>query len=110
MTIFFTLATLFLSLAGCGGREVQAVRETSELDSVLSCAHIRGEISANQARMAELMGERDRGQRDSALRVLAGGPASLLFLDVGESQRIEHQALVSRNMRLASLAEGRGCS
>lgn len=83
--------------------------EQSPLDDRLSCPHLQGELAANQARLAELAQEAERRGRDSIGMVLAGGIAGALFIDAGETQRAEAEALTRRNARLRELAATRDC-
>lgn len=102
------LFSLFL-FAACGARQAQPVAERSPLDDRLSCAHLQGELQANDARLEELRAESERRERDSVGLVLATGVTGLLFLDNGSTQRTEAEALQRRNAHLNSLIAERRC-
>jgi len=106
---FSLCALLVLATAACGAREVQPVPERSALDDRLSCEHIQGEQAANVARIAELGAEAERRGRDSVGMILLTGLAGAVFLDGGESQRREAEALGLRNARLRDLSRERNC-
>ncbi|WP_439597638.1 hypothetical protein [Falsiroseomonas sp.] len=69
---FGTLAILFF-LTGCGARQAQPPAESTGLDDRLSCAHIQGELAANQARLPELARESERRGADNAGMLLLMG-------------------------------------
>ncbi len=84
--------------------------EQSPLDDRLTCAHLQGELATNRARLAELGQETERRGRDSIGTVLLIGVAGAMFVDSGNTQKTESEALERRNTRLEALAAERGCS
>ncbi|MBY0336641.1 MAG: hypothetical protein K2X11_08510 [Acetobacteraceae bacterium] len=104
----FLPMVLLGSLVACGGREARPVPEASAWDHQLSCAHLLGELGVNQSRLAELGRETNRRGLDNVGMVLAA-PAGLLFLDTGQAQGAEIEALNRRNARLQALLVARSC-
>lgn len=98
-------AVFALTLAACGGRVAQPVNTVREIDSKLSCAHLKAERVNNDFRITELTGERSESVRDN-LGMLISSP---LFLDMKNSEKTESQALLRRNTRLTLLMLGADC-
>jgi hypothetical protein len=99
-----------LTLGACGAREARPVAEQSQMDDLLSCAHLQGELAANQARSLQLKQEADRRGIDNLGMIALTGVAGLMFLDDGRAQQAEEQALQRRSERLRGLAAARGCT
>lgn len=71
---------------------------------------MQGEFAANRARILELRAEAERRGRDSVGMILLTGVAGAMFIDGGETQRRETEAIERRNARLQALAAQRGCA
>jgi hypothetical protein len=107
--IFSTLVILSV-LSACGARQAQPPAESTGLDDRLTCEHIQGELTANQARLPELAQESERRGADNAGMLLLMGLGGLAFMDNGDTQRSESAALERRNARLREMAAARGCT
>lgn len=97
--------TAFAVLAGCGGRVAKPVALVQPFDEKLSCAHLAGEYSNNEKRLAELLDERAFSNMNN-LGLLVTSP---LFLDLSDTQKKEALALRARNERLAALMKAKSC-
>lgn len=75
------------------------------LDSRLSCSHLRGELTNNEKRLAELKGERKDSNANNA-GLLVANP---FFLDLKGSLEKEGVAIEARNGRLKALMAEKGC-
>jgi hypothetical protein len=109
-SIFVVSVVAGLALSGCGARQADVVAERSALDDRLSCEHIQGEHAANRARIPELAQEAERRGRDGVGMILLAGVAGAMFIDGGDTQRRETDALARRNARLEELARARNCT
>lgn len=108
VAIFVVCASV---LSGCGGRPAEPVAENRAHDSSLSCDHILSEAEVNADRILGLLGETELADEQNAMLLLAA-PISIafpFFLDLGDSERREIQALEKRNIRLKALGDEKGC-
>ncbi|MEM1277940.1 MAG: hypothetical protein AAGH74_15560 [Pseudomonadota bacterium] len=92
-------------IAACGGRQANPVAQQRDIDSQLTCVHLSGERSFNDARIEDLLGElKASDQNNFALLVV-----SPLFIDLSDSERTEIQALHSRSEELDRLLAEKNC-
>ncbi len=105
------LVILAQVLVGCGvPRPIRSVAETTSLDDRMSCAHLQGELSANEARMREVGVAEARRPSDNVNHVIVHGALGALVRDNGRSNRVETATLERRNQRLRLLMAQRGCT
>ena len=86
------LVTVLL-LAACGGRVGHPVEAATPLDDRLGCDHLSAERRVNDARIADLKGEKNNAGVNNAA-FLIWQP---LFLDVSNSENKEIAAFQERN-------------
>jgi hypothetical protein len=99
------VSVLFVSmtvLCGCGGRSSHPIEATNAYDSQLSCDHLRAERQVNDARIADLAGEKGGDANNNVGKVLEG-PVGILFLDLSDSEKQEITAFQTRNKVLDQL-------
>lgn len=99
-------------LAACVDRPANTVQAEQSFDGAMTCRQIAAEYAANNQMLERLA--RDSRNRDdqNALAVggvLLAGPLMLTAIDSGEAERAEVTSYETRNGRLLSLAEGKGC-
>jgi hypothetical protein len=92
-----------LLLAACGGRASHPVEAATPLDDRLSCDHLSAERRVNDARIADLKGEKNNAGVNNA-GFLVFQP---LFLDVSNSENKEIAAFQERNKVLDRLISER---
>lgn len=92
-------------LAGCGGRVARPVEAMTPLDGRLTCTHIVEEIRVNNARAADLAGEKDAQSGNNAGLILVAP----MFINLDNTEGREVQALHARNQVLADLASKKAC-
>lgn len=107
-------ATLVLAVmpGGCGGRAAKPVAATKPFDSELSCDYLAAELSVNQAKAVDLLGER-RNASNITAGAIAGAillPAYLVFVDLSDTEKTEAAALATRNEELLRLGRAKNCS
>lgn len=95
-------------IAACGGREARPVASTSLQDSQLDCAAITREFNVNEQRILTTLKEKDDGVAKNIVLGVTGVvlffPA-LFFMDPKSPERVEIQALRSRNRVLQEMAQ-----
>ena len=97
ITVVIVAGTLMLS--ACGGRVSHPVAATNPYDDLLTCDHLRAERTTNEARIADLKGEKGNdGQNNIGMAV-----ASPLLLDVSNSEEKEIAAFQERDKVLDAL-------
>lgn len=99
---------LIAALSACGGRVAKPVQQNRASDALLTCQHISAEREVNETRILDLVGETDFANNNNAAKVL-GGVATLMFLDLSDSEQREIVALQARNKRLLELGTAKNC-
>lgn len=92
-------------LAACGGRIARPVEATTPLDGRLTCTHISEEIRVNNARTMDLGSEKDAQAGNNAGLILVAP----MFVNLGDTEGTEIQALHARNQVLLDLGAKKGC-
>jgi hypothetical protein len=101
-----------LSVSACAGRKAMPVSVVQADDDKLSCQQIQSEETGNEARALQL------GQQNSSAHnnnIALGVVGAVLFwpalfaIDTGDAEKVEIQALHSRNEHLTSVAKLEGC-
>ena len=109
-TIF--VGSLSLLLASCAGRDPRPIAVTNATDSSLDCASITREFNANEDQIISTTKERNaaigKNVVFAATGVLLFAPA-LFFIDPKSPERVEIDALRSRNKVLTDLARTKRC-
>lgn len=100
-----TVVMGLLLLTGCGGRVAQPVQLVRDIDSSLTCDHLKAEYDNNLKRRVELTGE-SADKVGNNIGMLLVSP---LFLDLSDTQKVEVKALLARNERLQQLATTKSC-
>ncbi len=108
---FIKIAVTFsfaASVAACGGREARPVAVTNMQDGQLDCPAITREFEANERQILTTLKEKDDGVAKNVVLGVTGVvlflPA-LFFMDPKSPERVEIEALRSRNGVLQSLAK-----
>jgi hypothetical protein len=106
------LLSCAIVLSSCGGREAHPIAATNVTDSSLNCGAISREFEANERRITATIKERSQAQGKNvilgATGVLLFFPA-LFFMDPKSPEKVEIDALRSRNTVLAELAQSEKC-
>ena len=90
-------------LVACGGRDAHPVDATTTLDDQLDCEHLRAERQINDARIADLRGEKGDATDNNVRGVVASVGVGLVMLDVSGAQGKEISAYQERNKVLDGL-------
>lgn len=98
IAVGLVVALAFLTVS-CGGRVSRPIAATTPYDDQLSCDHLRAERQVNDARIADLNGERDH----SAVTNVGWLVYLPLFMDVSKSEATEITAFQDRNTVLDGL-------
>jgi hypothetical protein len=96
-----------LLLSACGGRSSHPVEATTAHDAQLSCDHLHAERRVNDARIADLDGERKGDSDNNVGKVIGQGAVGILFLDLSDSEKKEIQAFQARNKVLDQMVAER---
>ena len=101
----FILAVFLAGLSTCGGRVSTPITAVQEIDSLLTCQHLRAEISNHEKRAKELLGEKkDQGANNLGFLI-----TSPLFLDFNDTEKKEIKALADRDAHVAELQKQKNC-
>jgi hypothetical protein len=107
-----TLAGAAVVLAACAGRTASPVTTVQAYDATLSCPQISAEIAGNEDKAKQLMAEKNSAHnRNIAIGVVGGllfWPA-LFTLDLSDAEKVEMEALRTRDGYLANMMAQRGC-
>ena len=104
---------LAFTLTGCGGRDANPVAVTHHTDSTLDCAAVTREFEANERQIVKLIEERNS---DTTKNIIAGTVGAtvffpaLFFMDLGNEEKVEINALRNRNKVLREVASSKGCA
>ena len=96
-----TLLWISVALSGCGGRTAHPIAASNPFDDQLSCGHLTAERTVNQARIADLGGEKANGHNNNVGLLLV----SPLMMDLTNSEQQEIDALNRRDVVLAGLID-----
>jgi hypothetical protein len=105
-------AGVAVMLAACAGRTANPVTTVQAYDATLSCPQISAEIAGNDDKAKQLMAEKHSAHnRNVAIGVVGGllfWPA-LFALDLSDAEKVEMEALRTRDGYLANMMAQRGC-
>jgi hypothetical protein len=107
-----SLAVMTMMLTGCAGREAHPVSVTQMGDDSMSCPAISAQVSANEAQIRNLDGQRETHNGTNAAVAVVGvvlfWPA-LFALDMTDYEKQEMTALHERDQYLQQLALNKNC-
>jgi len=97
---------LLLLLSSCGGRVNNPVSETSNIDDILTCSHLKAEFEINLDKVKDITKEKN-AQEINNLGLLITSP---FLLDFKNTEKKEILALQNRNVRLEKLLLDKNCA
>ena len=109
MGVLVTAATVVLS--SCAGRSPQPVAVVQSHDRFMDCTAIIAEVESNNQKITSLASEKGMKVTQNVAAGVAGLLVPVLWfgMDWQGTQNKEIEALQSRQLYLATLAERRGC-
>jgi hypothetical protein len=111
--IVYLASTVVLAgvmLSACAGRSAHPVMVYQHEDETRSCAELKRELELIEAKVAQLIPETDKADKNTKLGV--AGIFLLVpffFMDLSKAEQIEVNALIKRYNHLIDIGEANGC-